>query len=47
VSAPGWEGAGEGPNAPRVHNPYYDFNHDILPQGVACRVEPIKQPPVA
>ena len=28
-------GAGEGPNDPPIHNPYYDFNDRILPLGAA------------
>lgn len=41
-------GAGEGPNDPPVHNPYYDFNDNILPLGAAYWVELVKkQLPVA
>lgn len=41
-------GAGEGLNDPPVHNPYYDFNDNILPLGAAYWVELVKkQLPVA
>ena len=36
-------GAGEGPNDPNVHNPYYDFNDNILPLGAAYWVALVKQ----
>ncbi|MDM0023612.1 M20 aminoacylase family protein [Variovorax saccharolyticus] len=36
-------GAGEGPNDPPVHNPYYDFNDRILPLGAAYWVALVKQ----
>jgi amidohydrolase/hippurate hydrolase len=36
-------GAGEGPNDPPVHNPYYDFNDNILPLGAAYWVALVKQ----
>jgi amidohydrolase/hippurate hydrolase len=36
-------GAGEGPNDPPLHNPYYDFNDAILPLGAAYWVELVKQ----
>jgi len=36
-------GAGEGPNDPPVHNPYYDFNDAILPLGAAYWVALVKQ----
>jgi len=36
-------GAGEGPNYPNVHNPYYDFNDNILPLGAAYWVALVKQ----
>lgn len=36
-------GAGESPNDPPVHNPYYDFNDNILPLGAAYWVELVKQ----
>jgi amidohydrolase/hippurate hydrolase len=36
-------GAGEGPNDPNVHNPYYDFNDAILPLGAAYWVALVKQ----
>ena len=41
----GWPGigAGEGPNDPNVHNPYYDFNDNILPLGAAYWVALVKQ----
>jgi amidohydrolase/hippurate hydrolase len=40
-------GAGEGPNDPPVHNPYYDFNDAILPLGAAYWVALVKQQLVA
>ncbi len=36
-------GAGEGPNDPNVHSPYYDFNDAILPLGAAYWVALVKQ----
>jgi amidohydrolase/hippurate hydrolase len=36
-------GAGEGPDDPNVHNPYYDFNDAILPLGAAYWVALVKQ----
>ena len=36
-------GAGEGPNDPPVHNPYYDFNDNILPLGAAYWVALVRQ----
>ena len=36
-------GAGEGPNDPQLHNPYYDFNDEILPLGAAYWVALVKQ----
>jgi amidohydrolase/hippurate hydrolase len=36
-------GAGEGPNDPPIHNPYYDFNDRILPLGAAYWVALVKQ----
>jgi len=36
-------GAGEGPNDPPVHNPYYDFNDNILPLGAAYWVALVQQ----
>lgn len=36
-------GAGEGPNDPPIHNPYYDFNDAILPLGAAYWVALVKQ----
>lgn len=36
-------GAGEGPDDPPVHNPYYDFNDAILPLGAAYWVALVKQ----
>ena len=36
-------GAGEGPNDPPVHNPYYDFNDRILPLGAAYWVALVKR----
>ncbi|MFT4190194.1 MAG: M20 aminoacylase family protein [Comamonas sp.] len=36
-------GAGEGPDNPPVHNPYYDFNDNILPLGAAYWVELTQQ----
>jgi len=36
-------GAGEGANDPPVHNPYYDFNDNILPLGAAYWVALVKQ----
>jgi amidohydrolase len=36
-------GAGEGANDPSVHNPYYDFNDNILPLGAAYWVALVKQ----
>jgi amidohydrolase len=36
-------GAGEGPSDPPVHNPYYDFNDNILPLGAAYWVALVKQ----
>jgi len=36
-------GAGEGENDPPVHNPYYDFNDNILPLGAAYWVALVKQ----
>ncbi|ARU03817.1 peptidase M20 [Comamonas serinivorans] len=36
-------GAGEGPNDPPVHNPYYDFNDNILPLGAAYWVALVEQ----
>ena len=36
-------GAGEGPNNPPLHNPYYDFNDAIMPLGAAFWVELVKQ----
>lgn len=36
-------GAGESPNDPPLHNPYYDFNDAILPLGAAYWVELVKQ----
>ena len=40
-------GAGEGPNDPPVHNPYYDFNDAILPLGAASWVALVKQQLIA
>jgi len=36
-------GAGEGPNDPPLHNPYYDFNDNILPLGAAYWVKLVEQ----
>ncbi|MDQ8018470.1 MAG: M20 aminoacylase family protein [Bordetella sp.] len=36
-------GAGEGANDPPVHNPYYDFNDNILPLGAAYWVALVRQ----
>ena len=36
-------GAGEGQNDPPVHNPYYDFNDNILPLGAAYWVALVRQ----
>ena len=36
-------GAGEGPNDPPIHNPYYDFNDAILPLGAAYWVALVKR----
>ncbi|MFT4240658.1 MAG: M20 aminoacylase family protein [Acidovorax sp.] len=36
-------GAGEGDNDPPVHNPYYDFNDNILPLGAAYWVALVQQ----
>jgi amidohydrolase/hippurate hydrolase len=36
-------GAGEGENDPNVHNPYYDFNDNILPLGAAYWVALVQQ----
>ena len=36
-------GAGEGRNDPPVHNPYYDFNDNILPLGAAYWVALVRQ----
>jgi metal-dependent amidase/aminoacylase/carboxypeptidase family protein len=36
-------GAGETENDPPLHNPYYDFNDEILPIGAAYWVELVKQ----
>lgn len=36
-------GAGEGDDDPPVHNPYYDFNDNILPLGAAYWVALVKQ----
>jgi amidohydrolase len=36
-------GAGEGPDDPPIHNPYYDFNDRILPLGAAYWVALVKQ----
>ena len=36
-------GAGEGQNDPPIHNPYYDFNDNILPLGAAYWVALVKQ----
>jgi amidohydrolase len=36
-------GAGEGDNDPPVHNPYYDFNDNILPLGAAYWVALVSQ----
>ena len=36
-------GAGEGANDPPVHNPYYDFNDNILPLGAAYWMELVRQ----
>jgi len=36
-------GAGEGPGDPPLHNPYYDFNDNILPLGAAYWVALVEQ----
>lgn len=36
-------GAGEGPNDPPLHNPYYDFNDKVLPLGAAYWVALVEQ----
>ncbi|MDM0080265.1 M20 aminoacylase family protein [Variovorax sp. J31P179] len=36
-------GAGEGPDDPPIHNPYYDFNDRILPLGAAYWVALVKR----
>ena len=36
-------GAGEGPNDPPIHNPYYDFTDALLPLGAAYWVALVKQ----
>ena len=38
-----WLGAGRGPDTPNIHNPYYDFNDDVLAIGASYWVTLARQ----